>query len=75
MAYDSSLARRRAEASRWDSTLHLSTLGVLLNYVGLNSSLRLLNSITSAYGLRFSRSLFPRVGEIMLYNFHLDSVG
>ena len=52
-----------------------STRGVLPYYAGRNPGSRLLNSVTFAYGLRFSRSLYPRVGEIMLYNFHLDSVG
>ena len=36
---------------------------------------RLLKIITFAYELRFRRSLYPRVGKIKIYNFHLDSVG
>ena len=52
-----------------------STRGVLPENAGRNPTCPLLNSITFAYELHFSCSLYPRVGEIMLYNFHLDSVG
>ena len=52
-----------------------STRGVLPENARRNPACPLLNSVTFAYELRFSRSLYPRVGEIMLYNFHLDSVG
>ena len=52
-----------------------SMWGVLPEYAGRNPCFRLLNSVTFAYDLRFSRSLYPCVGEIMLYNLHLGPVG
>ena len=39
------------------------------------SAFELRKIITLAYELRFRRSLYPRVGKIKIYNFHLDSVG
>ena len=35
----------------------------------------LLKFVTFAYELRFLRSLYPRVGENIIYNFHLDFIG